>query len=457
MPVELEVIILAAGKGTRMRSALPKVLHGIGGKPMLQRVYETARQLQPRTVHIVYGHGGEKVREHLASLQANWVLQAEQLGTGHAVVQAMPQIADSSRVLVLYGDVPLIEAETLRTLLDASAQGLAVLSIELENPQGYGRVVRDEAGHVQCIVEEKDATPAQRMIREVNTGLLAAPAGLLRNWLQRLDNDNAQGEYYLTDVIALAVADGVETETVMAADIGQVSGINDRLQQAELERALQHRQVRALQQAGVCFLDPLRFDLRGELQAGEDVVIDINVLIEGRVRLGDGVQIGANCILRDVEIADGTVIRPMSIIENARIGRNARIGPFARIRPDTLLDDEVHVGNFVEIKKSNVGQGSKINHLSYIGDTDMGRGVNVGAGTITCNYDGIHKHRTTIGDGVFIGSDTQLVAPVTVHDGATIGAGSTITKDAPAERLSLSRSKQVTISGWQKPVKKQGG
>ncbi|MFA5627135.1 MAG: bifunctional UDP-N-acetylglucosamine diphosphorylase/glucosamine-1-phosphate N-acetyltransferase GlmU [Thiohalomonadaceae bacterium] len=454
MSKPIEAVILAAGQGTRMKSALPKVLHEIGGQPMLARVFQTAKALAAQTIHIVHGHCAELVRERLVELNANWVLQAEQLGTGHAVAQAMPEVSDDSLVLILYGDVPLIETDTLYKLLAAADNGLGLLTVELADATGYGRIVRDASGGVLRVVEQKDATPAELAIREINTGLLAAPAVQLRDWLARLDNNNAQGEYYLTDIIALAVADGVMINTVQAPDIEQVSGVNDRVQLAAMERALQKRQAQRLMLAGVSLRDPARFDLRGELHAGLDVSIDINVVIEGRVVLGDGVSIGANCILKDVEIGAGTEIRPMSMIESSRIGQHACIGPFARIRPESEIADGAHVGNFVEIKKSIIGVGSKISHLSYIGDTTMGARVNIGAGTITCNYDGANKHRTVIGDDVFIGSATQLVAPVTIHDQATIGAGSTITKDAPAGELSLSRSKQMTISGWRRPVKK---
>jgi len=448
-----EVIILAAGQGTRMRSALPKVLHCIGGQPMLRRVFQTAQRLAPKAIHIVHGHGGETVRERLADLPARWVLQAERLGTGHAVQQAMPDVADDGRVLILYGDVPLIEADTLERLLEASAGGLAVLTAELADASGYGRIVRDRHGRVRRIVEQKDASAQEQTICEINSGLLAADARRLRGWLARLGNDNAQGEYYLTDVVALAVADGVEVNTVAAPNGDQIAGVNDPQQLAALERVLQKREAQRLMRAGLRLADPARFDLRGELLIGRDVFIDVNVIIEGRVRLGDNVRVGAHCILKNVEVAADAQIHPMSLIEDAQIGSGAQIGPFARIRPATQIEDGARVGNFVEIKKSRIGKGSKVNHLSYIGDTQMGAEVNVGAGVITCNYDGANKHPTTIGDGAFIGSDTQLVAPVTVQPGATLGAGSTITKDAPADRLTLSRSKQITLDGWKRPPK----
>ncbi len=454
MSQPLEVIILAAGQGTRMKSTLPKVLHRVGGKPMLQRVYEVAHALNPARVHIVYGHGGEVVREQLAALDAQWVRQEQQLGTGHAVAQALPAVDEGSLVLVLYGDVPLIRSATLDQLIDAATDALGVITVDLPDPTGYGRIVRDGQGRITRIVEQKDASEQERAIREGNTGLLAVSAARLRQWLGRLDNRNAQGEYYLTDIFAMAVEDGVAINSVKAPTVDEVSGVNDRAQQAALERALQRRQARELMVAGVTLRDPERFDLRGELQAGHDVVIDVNVVLEGRIVLGDGVSIGPGCVLKDVEIGAGTEVKAMSVIEQAVIGAGAHIGPYARIRPDTRLADGVHIGNFVEVKKSDIGVGSKVNHLSYIGDTTMGSKVNIGAGTITCNYDGAYKHRTVIGDNVFVGSDTQLVAPVTVADGATIGAGSTITKDAPAGELTLSRSKQLTVGGWKRPVKK---
>ncbi len=455
MSQPLEVIILAAGQGTRMKSALPKVLHEVGGQPLLARVYHTARALDPRRIHIVHGHGAERVREQLGHLEANWVLQADQLGTGHAVAQALPMVEAASKVLVLYGDVPLIEAATLDRLVDAAGDGLALLTVMLADPTGYGRIVRDSAGNIRRIVEQKDATEAERAIREGNTGLLCVDADRLRGWLGRLDNHNVQGEYYLTDIFAMAAEEGIAIHGIAAPTEEEVAGVNDKLQLASLERALQRRQARALLLAGVTLRDPERFDLRGELTAGRDVVIDINVVLEGKVVLGDGVTIGPGCVLREVTIGAGTTVKAMSVIEQAVIGAHAQIGPYARIRPETTIADQAHIGNFVEVKKSSIGTGSKVNHLSYVGDTTMGARVNIGAGTITCNYDGAYKHRTVIGDDVFVGSDTQLVAPVTVSDGATIGAGSTITKDVPPGELTLSRSKQMTLSGWKRPVKKK--
>ncbi|BCX88417.1 bifunctional UDP-N-acetylglucosamine pyrophosphorylase/Glucosamine-1-phosphate N-acetyltransferase [Methylomarinovum tepidoasis] len=453
MPM-LNVVILAAGQGTRMRSDLPKVLHTVGGKPLLQHVYELAASLRPDSLTVVYGHGGERVRRRFSAWPVHWVEQVRQLGTGHAVQQALPHL-ERGQVLILYGDVPLLRKPTVLRLLEAGAGGrLALLTVELEDPTGYGRIVRDpDTGQVLRIVEEKDATPEEKPIREVNTGILAVPVEALKIWLGRLNNDNAQGEYYLTDIIAMAVADGVPIETV-GADPDEVEGVNNKRQLAELERVWQRRQAGALMDQGVTLRDPERFDVRGEVEAGRDVEIDPNVMLEGRVRLGDRVRIGMGAVIRDAEIGSDVEILPYSVIDGVRIGPGCRIGPFARLRPETVLADHVHIGNFVEIKKSCVGSGSKINHLSYVGDSEVGAGVNIGAGTITCNYDGVNKHRTVIGDGAFIGSDTQLVAPVRVGEGATIGAGSTITRDAPAGKLTLSRSKQVTVEHWQRPQKK---
>lgn len=452
----LKVIILAAGGGTRMRSALPKVLHPLGGRPLLEHVVATAFALNPARVHVVYGHGGAQVRARLDELDVDWVEQAEQLGTGHAVQQVMPAVAPEDTVLVLYGDVPLIEAATLQRLLAAAGSGLALITAELADPAGYGRIVRDAAGNVRRIVEEKDAGEDERALREINTGFLAAPGGALRRWLDGLDNANAQGEYYLTDVIARAVAEGVAVRTVSPRAPEEILGVNNRQQLAALERCYQRRQADDLLLAGVTLLDPARFDLRGELAAGRDVVIDVGVVLEGRVALGDNVVVGPYSVIRNARVGAGTRIESHCVIEHADIGPDCRIGPYARLRPETAIAAGVHIGNFVEIKKSSVGSGSKINHLSYIGDTTVGREVNIGAGTITCNYDGANKHRTEIGDRAFIGSDTQLVAPVKIGAGATIGAGSTITRDAPPDELTLSRSKQETRRGWKRPVKKKG-
>ena len=454
--MSLSIVILAAGQGTRMRSAQPKVLHPIGGRPLLRHVINTASQLSPDSIHVVFGHGGDQVREVLADADVSWIEQAEQLGTGHAVDQVMPLISDDKTVLVLYGDVPLITPETLQPMVEQAGSGkLSVLTAVLDDPCGYGRMVRDDEGRLTSIVEHKDASEEHLQIREINTGFLAAPAGMLRGWLSRLDNRNVQGEYYLTDVIAMAASDGVPVESVGAADEFEILGVNDRVQLATLERAYQRRLADQLMRAGVTLADPARIDIRGELFTGSDCSIDVNAVFEGNVRLGDGVCIGPNCVISNARIGDATQVFANCVIEDACIGGSSRIGPFARIRPETELDERVHVGNFVEIKKSKIAAGSKVNHLSYIGDTHMGSGVNIGAGTITCNYDGANKHLTEIGNDVFIGSDTQLVAPVRVGDGATIGAGTTVTREVPAGELTLSRSPQKTIEGWRRPVKKR--
>ncbi len=453
----LEVIILAAGQGTRMRSSLPKVLHPVGGRPMLQHAIDTAAALGAVRTHVVYGHGGERVREALGHNAVDWVLQAEQLGTGHAVDQAMPGVDDASVVLVLYGDVPLVQVETLERLLAvADRYTLALLTATLEDPSGYGRILRDDSGRILRIVEQKDASPEEHAIVEINTGMLVAPGRMLRSWLRRLDNRNSQGEYYLTDIIGMAVADGAPVGSAHPSTVEETLGANDRVQLAQLERIHQWRQAEALMRSGVTLADPVRIDIRGTLKAGVDCFIDVGVVFEGEVVLGSGVQIGANCVLSDVTLGDGCLVKPMSVLEQATLGNGCIIGPFARVRPESELADGVHLGNFVEIKKSRIGRGSKVNHLSYIGDTEMGGGVNIGAGTITCNYDGANKHRTVIGDNAFIGSDTQLVAPVEVGAGATIGAGSTITRNAPPEQLTLSRSKQTTFPGWSRPSKNKG-
>jgi bifunctional UDP-N-acetylglucosamine pyrophosphorylase/glucosamine-1-phosphate N-acetyltransferase len=453
---DLTVIILAAGQGKRMYSDLPKVLHPLGGRPLLAHVVATSLALEPRQVIVVYGHGGRLVPERLAALPVDWVEQGEQLGTGHAVAQAMPGVGDGDTLLVLYGDVPLIRAETLRGLIRLSGpDAVALLTVELDDPSGYGRVLRDASGHVARIVEQKDASPEELTVREANTGILAVPAGRLRGWLAALGNDNAQGEYYLTDVIGMAVAQGLPVHTVRPASGFEVLGVNNRLQLAELERAYQRREAERLMLAGVTLADPARIDVRGEVIAGRDVFIDVNVILEGRVVLGDGVRVGPHNLIRDAEIGAGAEVLANCVIEEAVVGAQSRVGPFSRVRPETRLAAGVHVGNFVEIKKSAVGERSKINHLSYVGDSEVGRNVNVGAGTITCNYDGANKHRTVIGDDVFIGSDTQLVAPVTVGAGATIGAGSTITRDAPPGELTLSRVPQTTRPGYKRPQKRR--
>jgi bifunctional UDP-N-acetylglucosamine pyrophosphorylase/glucosamine-1-phosphate N-acetyltransferase len=438
-----------------MRSRLPKVLHPLAGRPLLAHVLDAAHALGAEPVCVVYGHGGEAVRSALAAARCTWVEQAEQHGTGHALMQAMPELRDVDRILVLYGDVPLIASATLRGLVDAAAHtGLGLLTVSLDHPDGYGRIVRGADGRVLRIVEEKDATPEERAIQEINTGFLVGDRARLADWLGRIGRGNAQGEYYLTDVIGLAVDDGVDVATAHPASLEEVAGVNDRVQLAALERHFQRRQAEVLMRAGVSLSDPARFDLRGRLSAGIDVSIDVNVLIEGEVHLADGVSIGPNCVLRDCSIGPETQVFANCVIEGAAIGAGARIGPFSRLRPDAELAAGVHVGNFVEIKKSQVGAGSKVNHLSYVGDSAIGRGVNVGAGTITCNYDGANKHRTLIGDGAFIGSNTALVAPVEVGAGATIGAGSVITRPAPPDKLTLARGRQVTIEHWERPKKK---
>jgi len=455
--MDLSIIILAAGQGTRMRSELPKVLHPLGGRPLLAHALDTAHRLEAAAIHVVIGHGADQVREAFAQAGVHWAIQERQLGTGHAVAQVLPDVPDSRTVLVMYGDVPLITPATLEKLVGIAAQGeLAVLTAALDDPTGYGRILQDASGNIRGIVEEKDATVEQRRLREINSGFLAAPAGRLRAWVQSLDNSNAQGEFYLTDVVALAVRDGVAVRGVHAADPHEILGVNDRAQLAALERCFQQRQASECLRAGVTLIDPARFDLRGRLTAGQDVVIDVNAVLEGTVRLGNRVTVGPNVVMRNTTVGDDVIILANCVIEDALIGDGARIGPFARIRPETVLAAGSHIGNFVEIKKSQVGEGSKINHLSYIGDASVGCNVNIGAGTITCNYDGAYKHRTVIGDNVFIGSDTQLVAPVEVGDGATIGAGSTITRDAPAGELTLSRAPQQSRPGWKRPVKRKG-
>ncbi|MCQ4145881.1 bifunctional UDP-N-acetylglucosamine diphosphorylase/glucosamine-1-phosphate N-acetyltransferase GlmU [Vogesella sp. AC12] len=450
----LSVVILAAGKGKRMYSALPKVLHPIGGQPMLARVIATARQLQPAKIVVVYGHGGEQVREQIQDPDIAWALQAEQLGTGHALKMALPHLPKVGRTLVLYGDVPLTTLATLQQLLAAAEQGMALLVDVLPDASGYGRIVRNEVGEIVAIVEDKDCSAAQKAIREINTGMLVLPNERLDGWLGALKNGNAQGEYYLTDVIGLAVADGLAVPGVTVAASWEAAGVNNKWQLAELERQLQLNQARALLTAGVTLADPARIDVRGELQHGQDVSIDVGCVFEGQVSLGDNVQIGAYCVLKNVTVAAGSRIAPYSHLEDAVVGEGCRIGPYARLRPGARLAAHVHVGNFVEIKKSNIGIGSKVNHLSYIGDAEVGSKVNIGAGSVTCNYDGVNKYRTVIGDGVFVGSGTLMVAPVTLEEGATIGAGSVLTKTAPAGQLTVARAKQLTVPGWQRPQKK---
>ncbi len=451
----MQIVILAAGQGKRMNSRLPKVLQPLAARPLLGHVVTTSRSLGPRTLCVVYGHGGDQVRAALDAPDIVWAEQAQQLGTGHAVQQAMPMLGDEGAVLVLYGDVPLIQAQTLRDLLDA-AEGsrVALLTVTLADPTGYGRIMRDLNGKILSIVEEKDASGGIRAIREVNTGILCAPARLLRDWLARLRNDNAQGEFYLTDVIEMAVQDGVEVVARQPAHEWEVLGVNNKVQLAELERIHQRNQAHALLEAGVTLRDPARIDIRGELVCGRDVEIDVGCVFEGRVELADGVKVGAHCVLRDVKVGAETRIAPFCHFDSAEIGSAGVLGPYARLRPGTVLGEDVHVGNFVEIKNSQVAAHSKANHLAYVGDASVGSGVNIGAGVITCNYDGANKHRTVIEDDAFIGSDCQLVAPVTVGRGATIGAGTTLTQNAPADALTLSRTRQLSITGWARPVKK---
>ena len=481
----LEIIILAAGKGTRMHSELPKVLHKVAGQVMLAHVIDIAQQLSPDAIHVVIGHGAEQVKETIQSDVITWCIQEQQLGTGHAVQQALPNIKnDNQDVLILYGDVPLLKKETLLQLInELSNNQLVLLSAILEDPTGYGRIVRKDKNEthlnatysqgevqrnancennavknkmpkcVQAIVEQKDADQATLTINEINSGILAAQACNLKNWLASVSNNNAQQEYYLTDCIALAVKNKQKVEAIICKDENEILGVNNKLHLAQVERLLQLRIADQLMTNGVTLADPARIDVRGNLQTGKDVEIDINSIFIGNNILGDGVSIGANAVVINSRIEAGTSILANCHIENANIGKNCELGPFARIRPDTVLAENVKVGNFVEIKKANVKTGSKINHLSYIGDSDLGENVNIGAGTITCNYDGANKHRTTIGDNVFVGSDTQFIAPVTIGDGATIGAGSTITKDSPEQKLTLSRSKQISIDGWQRPQK----
>ena len=449
----MNVVILAAGMGKRMQSDLPKVLHPLAGKPLLSHVISTAKALNPSRICVVYGHGGDLVPSQLAAEDVRFVLQSPQLGTGHAVMQASDALDDSAPTLVLYGDVPLTTATTLQTLVDkAGKERLAVLTVDLEDPTGYGRIVR-ENNRIVRIVEQKDASDSERAIREVNTGILVAPTRALKSWLSKLSNNNAQQEYYLTDIIAMAVKEGTPVESAQPAQVWETLGVNSKVQLAELERIYQRAIANALLEQGVTLADPNRIDIRGELRCGRDVSIDVGCVFEGEVVLGDGVVIGANCVIRDAKIHSGTMIKPFSHIDGTRIGSDAQIGPYARLRPGTVLGDDVHVGNFVEIKNSQFDAHSKANHLAYVGDATVGARVNIGAGTITCNYDGANKHRTVIEDDAFIGSDTQLVAPVTVGKGATIGAGTTLTKDAPPDSLTVSRAKQTSITSWQRPVK----
>ena len=450
----MNIVILAAGQGKRMHSNLPKVLHPLAGKALLAHVVDTARQLAPEKLCLVYGHGGEAVRTALTAPDLAWVLQAPQLGTGHAVQQALPHLGASGTTLVLYGDVPLIQAATLKRLVQASHDALAILTVELADPSGYGRIVRDSEGQVVRIVEQKDATPSECAIREVNTGIMAMPTACLGDWLGRLSNSNAQQEYYLTDIVGMAVAAGLPVRTANPQHAWEVLGVNSKVQLAELERIAQRNIAERLMEQGVRLADPARLDVRGELVCGRDVFIDVNCVFEGKVVLDEAVEVGPNCVIKNASIGAGTRLAAFTHIDDAVVGADGVIGPFARLRPGTVLAEDVHVGNFVEIKKSRVAAHSKANHLAYIGDAIIGSRVNVGAGTITCNYDGVNKHQTVIEDDVFIGSDTQLVAPVTVGRGATLGAGTTLTKDAPPDSLTLSRAKQLSLATWKRPVKK---
>lgn len=450
----LHVVILAAGQGSRMKSALPKVLHALAGRPMLHHVIATARSLGAETIHTVIGHGADQVRASVPEGSIHWVEQREQLGTGHAVAQVLEHLPDDARVLVLYGDVPLTRSATLETLVrHISDTSLGLLTVTMDDPKGYGRIVRDADGQVTAIVEQKDATPEQRAIREVNTGILGVTAAQLKAWLPRLSNSNAQGEYYLTDIIAMAASDQVTVEVNQPDDALEVQGVNNRVQLAELERWFQRHQARQLMLDGATLADPERVDVRGNLRIGNDIFIDVNAVFEGDVRLGNNVRIGPGCVIKDADIGDGTEIKAYSVIESSSIGANAQIGPYARFRPGNTLAANTKVGNFVELKKSVVGEGSKINHLSYVGDATLGTNVNVGAGTITCNYDGANKYPTVIGDGAFVGSNASLVAPVTLASGVTVAAGSTITRDVADNELAVARGRQRNISGWERPKK----
>jgi bifunctional UDP-N-acetylglucosamine pyrophosphorylase/glucosamine-1-phosphate N-acetyltransferase len=453
--MKLEVVILAAGQGTRMKSALPKVLHAVAGKPLLEHVIQTALELDPAAIHVVIGHGSELVEEALSQYTLNWVIQERRLGTGHAVIQALPAIATDSIVLVLYGDVPLTEVSTLRNLVEQARHGPALLTAVLQNPQGYGRILRDEHGALVGVVEDKDATESQRRIHEINTGLMAAPAKDFREYLPRINNENQQGEYYLPDVLSLAVAEGKVVASSEAGSELEILGVNDRVQLNQVEREFQRRQAEQLMRQGVNISDATRLDVRGKLSCGDDVSIDVNVVFEGEVTLGDGVSIGPNCVLRDVTVNSGATILAMSHLQEAVVGRECSVGPYARLRPGTVLSDGARVGNFVETKKATIGVGSKVNHLSYIGDCDMGPGVNIGAGTITCNYDGVNKHKTEIGAGVFVGSNSTLVAPLKIADQGFVAAGSTITKAVEKDELAVSRPRQRNIQGWQRPGKQE--
>jgi bifunctional UDP-N-acetylglucosamine pyrophosphorylase/glucosamine-1-phosphate N-acetyltransferase len=452
--MSLAIVILAAGKGTRMKSSKPKVMHTLAGKPLLQHVIDTAKTLNPSELVVVCGNGADEVVPYVEKQGYKTVMQQEQKGTAHAVEQAKDYFKDADQVLVLYGDVPLTNTDTLETLIGLGGGSLKLLTTQLDNPTGYGRIVRDEDGDVLSIVEEKDANEDIRQIDEVNTGIMCIPARWLNTAISQIDNNNAQGEYYLTDLVAMAFTQGMLIDSYLCEDDMQVAGVNNRLQLSDLESHYQLTKTIELMEAGVTMIDPGRVDIRGDLKVGQDVHIDVNVIFEGNNIIADNVTIGANCIIKDAEIGEGCEILPNSMIDSSTLMTNVSVGPYARIRPGTVLANKAKIGNFVETKNANIGEGSKVNHLSYIGDTDMGVDVNIGAGTITCNYDGANKHRTSIGDRVFVGSDTQLVAPVTLEDGATIGAGSTIRKDAPADALTLTMSKVKSVEGWKRPVKK---
>lgn len=452
--MSLTTVILAAGKGTRMRSTLPKVLHPVAGKPMVQHVIDNANALGATSTNLVYGHGGDKLKQQLEHNQVNWVLQAEQLGTGHAVAVAKEHIADNDTVLILYGDVPLTRQETLQNLLDVTPEkGLAVLTVNLQDPTGYGRMLR-ENGKLIGIVEQKDATAEQLTINEVNTGIMAVNGGLLKGWLGQLSNSNAQGEYYLTDIVAMAHADGVQITSAQPAHPMEVEGANNSVQLAALERAYQTWQAETLMLNGASLADPARIDVRGTVTTGQDVQLDVNVIFEGNVTLGDNVVIGANCILKNCTIGDNVVVKPNTLIEDAQVANNCTLGPYARLRPGAIMEENSHVGNFVEMKKTRLGKGSKANHLTYLGDAEIGEKVNIGAGTITCNYDGVNKSKTIIGDNTFIGSNSSLVAPLNIGSTATVGAGSVVTAQVSDEQLAVARGKQRNIDGWKRPVKK---
>jgi bifunctional UDP-N-acetylglucosamine pyrophosphorylase/glucosamine-1-phosphate N-acetyltransferase len=450
----LSIVILAAGQGKRMKSVLPKVLQPLAGRPLLKHVIDTARSLEPAAVHVVYGHGGDQVREVLKDEPVSWALQAERLGTGHAVMQAMPGVPNDHLVLVLYGDVPLISRQTLTELLAlAGSQQAGLLTMELEDPTGYGRIVRGKRDRVQKIVEQKDASRKELKIRECNTGVLAAPARLLKKWLKSLRNDNSQGEYYLTDVVAMAAEEKFEVKPLVTGNADEVLGVNDKTQLAYLESAYRRQMTRELMLAGVTVVDPARLDIRGTVTHGTDVLIDVNVVLEGNVKLGDRVRIHPNCVIRNSEIGDDTEVFPNCVVDGAVIGASCNIGPFARFRPTSTLSNEVHIGNFVEVKNSKMGDGSKANHLAYVGDAEVGSRVNIGAGTIIANYDGANKHKTVIADDVHTGSNSVLVAPITVGAGATIGAGSTVVREVPAGKLTVARARQTTIDAWHRPTK----